>query len=116
LGAVSSTAYDRERLLQAIGEAALVARDLKAARDAFEEVVASARRENRHARVAQQYVRLAVVDVFSGRFAEGPRDINAALAATVPPGDPLGADAVTAFRGRGGAGAARARLRGRRRG
>lgn len=81
LGTVSSTADDRERLLQAMGEAALVARDLQAAREAFEDVVTSARRENRHARVAQQYVRLAVVHLFSGRFAEGRRDISQAQAA-----------------------------------
>jgi tetratricopeptide (TPR) repeat protein len=81
LGAVSSTPKDRERLLQAIGEAALVARDLQAAREAFEAVVTSARRGNRHARVAQQYVRLAVVDMFSGRLADGRRDITQALAA-----------------------------------
>ena len=81
LGTLSSTPDDRERLLQGIGEAAFVARDLQAAREAFEDVVTSARRENRHARVARQYVRLAVVDVFSGRFEQGKGDINQALAA-----------------------------------
>ena len=81
LDAAAETSEDRERLLQGVGEASIAAGDLTAARRALREAVEIAEREHRDARAAQQYVRLGLVDLLSGRASAARVDVNRALAA-----------------------------------